>query len=146
MDSTLNANNLVEAYAAPDMGKDSHFVIASLGLPKSRGYIRLRDKNPFSKPIINPQYFSDKEDWDIKEMIKAVEMSVMMYENTTAMRKMEAHLPERQLPGCEHYEMKSLEYYECHVRTATLTLYHPTSTCSMGKRKDPNAVVDSQLR
>ncbi|ODM87064.1 Choline oxidase [Orchesella cincta] len=41
---------------------------------------------------------------------------------------------------------KIKELLECVTRTLTGTLYHPSSTCSMGKPGDPGTVVDSQLR
>lgn len=37
-------------------------------------------------------------------------------------------------------------YLECLIRTAALTMYHPSSTCTMGRADDPQAVVDPLLR
>ncbi|CAL8097214.1 unnamed protein product [Orchesella dallaii] len=124
----------------------TYVILVTLGLPKSRGFIRLRDNNPLSHPIIDPQYFTDAQDADIKAMVKGVQLIVDLYENTTALQKLDAHLPPTNLPGCENYVLRSPEYYECFVKTVTITNYHPAASCPMGRPYDPNAVVDSQLR
>jgi choline dehydrogenase len=72
---------------------------------------------------------------------------VNLYEKTETYKKLGARLVENHLPGCEHFTLRSSEYYECYIRHLTLTLYHPSSTVSMGRRQnDSVAVVDSQLR
>ena len=43
-------------------------------------------------------------------------------------------------------DMKILIEWECYQRRWTVTVWHPTSTCAMGKKSDPDAVVDSELR
>ena len=51
------------------------------------------------------------------------------------------------LPGCEQHEFKSNAYFECFIRALTATIYHPVSTCKMGKNlNDTSAVVDPWLR
>lgn len=37
-------------------------------------------------------------------------------------------------------------YMECLVRMASLTMYHPSGTCPMGREEDERAVLDPQLR
>ncbi len=49
-------------------------------------------------------------------------------------------------PSCVEYKYDSDEYWECFIRHNSLTVYHPTSTCKMGKESDKTTVVDSQLR
>ncbi|CAL8097208.1 unnamed protein product [Orchesella dallaii] len=90
----------------------TYVILVTLGLPKSRGFIRLKDNNPLSQPIIDPQYFTDALDADIKAMVKGVQLIVDLYENTTALQKLDAHLPPTNLPGCENYVLRSPEYYE----------------------------------
>lgn len=146
LDGAFHTGTLAQKHLSPDLGKDSHVVLVTLGLPQSRGYIRLLNKDPHKHPIINPRYYSDPQNHDIRTMVKGLQLSVKLYENTTSMQRLDAHLPRRSLPGCEHHKFNSPEYYECYIRTVTLTLYHPTSTCTMGRRHDKRAVVDSQLR
>ncbi|ODM86851.1 Glucose dehydrogenase [FAD, quinone] [Orchesella cincta] len=133
--------NLVQNFS----GLDAHSVLLTLGKPKSRGFIELRDSNPFSKPIIDPQYYSDEKNQDMLDMIEGYELIVNLYEKSKALgRKLGARLIEVQ--SCAKYGVKTRAYYECAIRTPILHLFHPVETCHMGKIGDPNAVVDSQLR
>ncbi|KAL0130216.1 hypothetical protein PUN28_002064 [Cardiocondyla obscurior] len=50
------------------------------------------------------------------------------------------------LPGCESYEYDSYAYWECLIRTVSVTIYHYSGTCKMGPKGDPTAVVDSKLK
>lgn len=45
--------------------KDAFNIIPLLLKPKSRGRIRLKDKNPSNPPLIYPNYFDDARDEDI---------------------------------------------------------------------------------
>jgi choline dehydrogenase-like flavoprotein len=50
-------------------------------------------------------------------------------------------------PLCsKEYTPWTNEYYKCVVLNYSFTVWHPTSTCKMGSKKDPMAVVDSQLK
>jgi choline dehydrogenase len=48
-------------------------------------------------------------------------------------------------PPCREQQFNSDAYWECYLRHYTLSVYHHTSTCSMGRPDDPNSVVDSRL-
>ena len=50
------------------------------------------------------------------------------------------------LPTCANVPFRSDAYWECYLRHLTLTLYHPSGTCAMGKSNDAKSVVDSELR
>lgn len=56
--------------------KSSFSVVPLLLRPKSRGYIELRDANPYSPPLIVPNYYSDPEDVKIvvrsKNLLKKI--------------------------------------------------------------------------
>ena len=39
-----------------------------------------------------------------------------------------------------------LEYINCIVRTAAISSYHPIGTSKMGRKEDPNAVIDAELK
>ena len=54
--------------------------------------------------------------------------------------------PNIKTPYCEEYRYNTNAYWECFVRHFTFTIYHPSSTCTMGGEDDPKAVVDPQLR
>ncbi|CAL8097205.1 unnamed protein product [Orchesella dallaii] len=144
LESRFNAQN-VKNFLTPVLGEDSHFVMVSLGLPKSRGHIRLKDRNPLSKPLIDPRYYSDIENQDFKAMVEGTSLILRLYENTTSLQKINAHLS-HPYPGCDNVLFKSTAYIECLVKTFTGTLFHPSGTCAMGKVEDASTVVDSQLR
>ncbi|CAL8117151.1 unnamed protein product [Orchesella dallaii] len=124
---------------------DSFMVTVMLGKYNSRGEIRLASTDPFEKPILDPKYLSHPD--DVQILIDGLNFTVNMVENTKAFQKIGARLADRHFPGCEKFKLKSAQYYECYIRQFTLTLYHQSGTCSMGKGpEDPNAVVDSKLR
>ena len=48
--------------------------------------------------------------------------------------------------SCGQYETFSDDYFECYLKHWSHTVYHPAGTCKMGPKKDPMAVVDSELK
>lgn len=148
LDTAFNTrNNLFEEYLSSYTGRDAHFMVQVLGLPRSVGYLRLNDTNPNTFPIINPKYYSDPGDLDMQTMIDGIEEFVNLYENSTTLGlKLGAKLLPENLPGCENFVHRTRAYWECVVRTITGTLYHPAGTCSMGKPGEPGTVVDSNLK
>ncbi|XP_058447549.1 glucose dehydrogenase [FAD, quinone]-like [Malaya genurostris] len=122
----------------------SGFTIFPLILrPRSKGRIYLKSGNPFIYPVIDPNYFSDPYDLDIS--VKAIRKALEIVEQP-AMQRINAHLLPIPMPGCEHLEFNSDDYWRCFTRHATYTIYHHVGTCKMGPPKDPSAVVDSRLR
>ncbi|XP_044743650.1 glucose dehydrogenase [FAD, quinone]-like [Chrysoperla carnea] len=118
-------------------------VFSLLQHPKSRGWLRLRDSNPFSKPKIFPNYLSHPEDIDmlilgIKEAINISKQPSLQQYGTTLYNK--------PITQCKNYEFGSDDYWKCQIRTTTFTLYHQCGTCKMGEIGDPTAVVDSELK
>ncbi|KAL9698504.1 hypothetical protein quinque_001945 [Culex quinquefasciatus] len=122
----------------------SGFTIFPLILrPRSSGRIYLKNSNPFRYPVIEPNYFSDPYDLDIS--VKAIRKALEIVEHP-AMQRINAHLLQIPMPGCEQLEFNSDDYWRCFTRYATYTIYHHVGTCKMGPRKDPTAVVDARLR
>lgn len=70
----------------------------------------------------------------------------MTLSNTTAFQKVGSRPYERPFPGCERHPLFSDTYYECFLRQATQTQYHPAGTVKMGPKSDRSAVVDHELR
>lgn len=138
-------HGILHKYYGPHVGRDANFVLVMLGKPKSVGEIRLSSRSPWEKPIIQPNYFSHPD--DIVRMKEAVKFIVDLYEKTEIYRALGARLVENPFPGCEGHPMKSDSYFECYIRQLTMTIYHPSGTCAMGKaHNDSSAVVDSHLR
>lgn len=124
-------------------GLDAWSALPVLLIPKSRGYVELRDKNPFSLPKLYSGYFTDPK--DMATMIAAVRYIIKLGESES-FQKYGPQLHVAQIPGCEHTAPLSDEYWECAIRTVAVTIYHPTSTCRMGPPNDPDAIVDPELR
>lgn len=77
----------------------------------------------------------------LKEMLRLA--------NTTAFRSVGASPSDpykEYYPPCNSLPYPSDEYLTCRLRHYVYTIYHPTSTCRMGKDGDDTAVVDLQLR
>lgn len=111
--------------------------------PKSRGRISLKSANPFHWPLMEPNYFSHPD--DLNTMIEGIEMSIKLAE-TKAFRRIGAKFNKNPFYGCEHYEFRSKDYWECCIRSIGTSLQHQVGTCKMGPNTDPNAVVDPELK
>ncbi|KAJ8931335.1 hypothetical protein NQ314_015743 [Rhamnusium bicolor] len=123
----------------PIANKDVWTLMPLLLRPRSRGWVRLKSKNPFEAPLINANYFSDS--FDVKTLVEAINIS-----EAKAFRKFGSRMHRIPFPNCKHHEFGSDKYWECHIRTISMTIYHPVGTCKMGPSWDNEAVVDPRLR
>ncbi|ODM93325.1 Oxygen-dependent choline dehydrogenase [Orchesella cincta] len=106
IDGIFGSGNYTAELLHPYIGQDAHIVVVSAGKPKSKGFIELFDNDAFSKPIINPQYYSDSGNQDIQDMIEGYETTVNLYENTNALGyKLDARLTRN--PSCARFEFKT---------------------------------------
>jgi len=48
--------------AAPHAGRDANFILQVLTRPRSSGWIKLKGRDPWLKPIIQPNYLRESED------------------------------------------------------------------------------------
>ncbi|XP_069137632.1 glucose dehydrogenase [FAD, quinone]-like isoform X1 [Argopecten irradians] len=113
--------------------------------PKSRGTIRLRTTDPFDYPDIDPHYLEDEE--DVNMAIAGMRfIEELVGTNTFKSIGIDVNSPSPFHKLCSKHEFRSDKFWECYVRHFTLTVYHPTTTCRMGGKDDPTAVVDPQLR
>ncbi|XP_049867802.1 glucose dehydrogenase [FAD, quinone]-like [Pectinophora gossypiella] len=124
-------------------GKDTWSAIPILLHPRSRGFLELRDSNPYSQPRIFPNYFTDSK--DMETMIAAIKYIIQLGQSK-AFQKYGAKLHRATYPGCETLAFGSYSYWECAVRTLMISLHHQIATCKMGPQTDPEAVVDPELR
>ncbi|KAJ8958507.1 hypothetical protein NQ318_002301 [Aromia moschata] len=113
--------------------------------PKSVGYVKLNSTDPHDPPLIDPRYFSDPDNCDMRTMIGGIREAEKLI-NTTAFRKYGAELHKVPMKGCDHHVFDSDGYWECALRSLISTLYHPVGTAKMGKKDDPTAVVDHRLK
>ncbi|XP_055845354.1 glucose dehydrogenase [FAD, quinone]-like [Episyrphus balteatus] len=121
-----------------------HFTIIVMPFhPKSTGRLWLKDSNPFTPPVIDPNYFA--EDEDVEVMLAGIKEALRIAE-TTAMKNINATLFTQKIPGCEEYEFGCDDYWRCSIRVLSYTLHHQVATCKMGPSNDATAVVSPQLK
>ena len=60
------------------------YIIPTLLHPKSKGYLRLRNNNPLSKPMIYPKYLTHPD--DVGSLVEGIKFSIKVAE-TQALKK-----------------------------------------------------------
>ena len=102
--------------------------------PKSRGYVKLEDADPSSKPLIQMNFLQEREDMDL--LLKGFHMmrGVLEAPALSPWRK-------KELYTADIHDDAKLEKI---IRDRADTVYHPVGTCRMGS--DETAVVDPELR
>jgi choline dehydrogenase len=104
---------------------------------KSRGWVRLKSRNPFDKPSIRFNYMSHPDDW--AEMRACVRLTREIF----AQPAFDAYRGRELSPGAE---VQSDEAIDDFIRAKVESAYHPSCTCKMGSPGDPVAVVDAEAR
>lgn len=127
----------------PIANRDTWTIMPLLLRPRSRGWVRLRSKNPFHYPLMDPNYFDDP--FDVATLVEGAKIALRVAD-AQVFRQFGSRIHRIPLPNCKHYKFLSDEYLECQIRTISMTIYHPTSTAKMGPAWDPEAVVDPRLR
>lgn len=110
---------------------------------KSRGSLKLKSKDPFDYPIIDPNYLADPD--DVQTFVKGIN-AVRELLNTKALKSIGTEFWNKPFSGCAREKFDSNDYWKCMVRHLAGTVYHPTATCKMGNEHDKEAVVDTKLR
>lgn len=127
----------------PIANRDTWTIMPLLLRPRSRGWVRLRSKNPFHYPLMDPNYFDDP--FDVATLVEGAKIALRVAD-AQVFRQFGSRIHRIPLPNCKHFKFLSDEYLECQIRTISMTIYHPTSTAKMGPAWDPEAVVDPRLR
>ena len=106
--------------------------------PTSRGYVRLRSRNPADKPVIKPNYLSTDEDRRIAAS------SIRLTRRIVGQPALKGFHPKEYLPGPTiEDDEQSLIRAAGDIGT---TIFHPVGTAKMGLPSDPMMVVDDRLR
>ncbi|XP_052803733.1 L-sorbose 1-dehydrogenase-like [Mya arenaria] len=143
-DTYLNIKaDVAKAYLPESANAQGMNFIILANHPKSRGTLRLRSKDPYDYPVIDPRYFSDKRDLEV--MIGGIRLWEK-YLNTPTMKSLGADIRRMKVSFCSQHEFNTDGYWECVVRHLTFTGYHPSCTCKMGAENDPTTVLDPQLK
>ena len=103
--------------------------------PSSRGWVRIRSRDPHAAPEIRPNYLATDEDRRI-----AVE-GLRFTRRIMAAQALARYRPEEWKPGPAVQTEAELSHAAGDLGT---TIFHPVGTCKMGS--DPLAVVDDRLR
>lgn len=112
---------------------DGYTILPTLLKPKSRGYVGLQSSKIFDAPVIDPQYFSDKNGEDLATLIRGVKKAQdVLNASAFDQYRKRKNFPDRDLATDE-------EIAE-HIKKSLECVYHPVGTCQMGIGKE--AVVD----
>lgn len=138
----INEQILNDAFGTIDNTNTYSALIMPLH-PKSRGYIELKNSNPFTFPKMVGNYLTHPQ--DVATFITAIRHVIALVD-TPAFQRFGAKVHKAKLSTCPEHEFNTDSYWECAVRTFTSTLHHQIATCRMGPPNDPEAVVDPELR
>ncbi|KAJ6644321.1 Glucose dehydrogenase [FAD, quinone] [Pseudolycoriella hygida] len=94
--------------------------------------------------LIDFKLFS--EPTDVEALIEGIQLGLRIMETTTPFRKMNVEYTETPPERCRSVPFRSQEYWRCYVSQRGYSWLHIVGTCSMGRKTDPMAVVDSKLR
>nr|XP_033331628.1 glucose dehydrogenase [FAD, quinone]-like [Megalopta genalis] len=111
--------------------------------PRSRGYVKLRSSDVDELPMVVPNYFHDPHDLNV-----LIEGANFIYNltQTPTLKSLNARANPNRIPECSSFKFPSDDYWKCHARFYTSTIYHPCGTCKMGPATDKMAVVDHRLK
>ena len=127
----------------PYIGRHTFTITAIVLRPQSRGYVRLKSTDPYTHPIIQPNYFEELQDLNVlAEGLKtALELT-----SSPMFQSIGAKPFQTKNPKCHAFELYSDQYMKCMSQSYTITSYHPSGTCKMGANNDTTTVVDPELR
>ncbi|XP_051160896.1 glucose dehydrogenase [FAD, quinone]-like [Leptopilina boulardi] len=111
--------------------------------PKSKGYVRLRNNNPLSRPHLSANFLSHPNDANV--LIEGIKFVIKLIEAPT-LKKYDIQLNKTPVKNCERFAFGSDAYWKCAVKHNTAPGAHLAGSCKMGPNTDPMAVVDEQLK
>lgn len=116
--------------------KQPGFTLATVVLqPKSRGQVTLRDADPHSDPLIDPNYMGDPD--DMRTMITGLRAVRAVLKAPSLRDLVQAEV----LPGAD---TQSDAAWTEHIEKTLTCMWHPIGTARMGN--DDRSVVDPELR
>ena len=105
--------------------------------PTSRGSVHIESPDASQPPLIAPNYLSTE--YDRVVAVNALRLTRRVVSSPALKR----FRPEEIKPGTQFQSDEQLAVAAGNIGT---TIFHPVGTCKMGRRDDPVAVVDSELR
>ncbi len=107
-------------YFVPIRYNDTWSLLVNTQQIKSRGTIRLASSDPFEKPVIDPNYFSDPENYDLKVTIEGIKIALAL-SKTEGFRELNSRYYNKKIVGCESYTFGTADYWSCYVRSYCLS-------------------------
>jgi choline dehydrogenase len=104
---------------------------------KSRGWVRLKSRDPLEKPRVFFNYLSEPDDWT--EMRACVRLTREIF----AQPAFDPYRGREIQPG---ESVQSDADIDAFIRAKVESAYHPSCSCKMGAADDPRAVVDPETR
>jgi choline dehydrogenase len=105
--------------------------------PTSRGWVKLKSKDPRQHPAILFNYM--QTEGDRQEMRAGVRLTREIF----AQKAFDPYRGEELSPGAE---VSTDAEIDAHIRRKAESAYHPSCSCKMGLPSDPMAVVDAEGR
>ena len=102
--------------------------------PESRGSIHVKSTNIADAPAISANYLSSPLDQDT--LLKGMRILLDVFQQSD----LQPYLKQRLSPS-ENVDVNSDDDLMTYIRNEASTVYHPTSTCSIGKVVDPSLRV-----
>ena len=109
-------------------------LMPTLIYPESRGSVRLASTDPFTAPLIDPNYLAEPQ--DLETLVAGMEL----VRETLVHPAIAGEVGREVLPGSDRSGADLAEF----VRRNASGVYHPVGTCRMGT--DERSVVDPTLR
>ena len=140
--STANIQYHVQPLSLDKFGDPPHkfpaFTASVCNLrPLSRGFVRIKSADPYTDPVIQPNYLSTEHDRNV-----AVDSMKLTRKIATA-EALAKYRPEEFMPGPLVQTDEEMADAAGDIGT---TIFHPVGTCKMGPASDADAVVDARLR
>lgn len=135
----------VKEVYADIMGKSAFSLVPIIMRPKSRGRLRLKSRNPFQWPKMEPNYLSHPHDLNTliegAKLVKInsgndiacakchlslipIALQVHRLGESTSFQAYSSKLNPRHYLGCEKYAFGSNDYWKCCIKGYTSSLQH----------------------
>jgi choline dehydrogenase len=103
--------------------------------PRSRGYVRLASNDPHDLPLVDPAYLSDPD--DLPALIGGIRRALNLARSPSLAPY---------TANCELSVNATDQEIISRIENHAASMFHPVGTARMGRKDDPDAVLDSQLR
>jgi choline dehydrogenase-like flavoprotein len=103
--------------------------------PESRGCVELASANPASLAVIRQNFLTREKDWMV------LREGLRISQRIGRLRPLVDFVAGQIAPTDD-----SDHGLDAHIRAGAITVHHPACTCRMGDDRDPDRVVDQELR